>query len=197
MLYAFVRVGQLVFRFVYPQGGYITIGACARKFVNLSPHLGFGYEEEAAKRFDDATGIGADELFLSLQRMQTTPTDAPRPLVCAKAYAYLLDNLQLEINERTPFSVKFNVGIDYSEFSTPSIFQRAFPAQTNKIRAQYLPTEYERFKVLASVGLDWMAVDFTHTIPNWPHLLDLGFPGILQNARESRERLSKSYRASR
>ncbi|MBQ2774022.1 MAG: hypothetical protein IJF45_06775, partial [Clostridia bacterium] len=79
-------------------------------------------EYELAK-FDPATGLDVEILRQKLQEIQDTPTDEPRPLVFAKAYAYLCDNLQLEINEHTPFSVKFNVGIDYSYFATNSILE--------------------------------------------------------------------------
>ncbi len=140
-------------------------------------------------RFDASTGVSPQELYITLKAIQNTETDEPRPLVCARAFAYLLDNLQIAINENTPFSVKFNLGIDYSYFATASIFQRAFAPQINKIRREKLPEECKRFDRLASVGLDWMAVDFTHTIPNWPYLLENGFSGILANARAARERL--------
>ena len=52
-----------------------------------------------------------------------------------------------------------------------------------------LPDEYAQFSKYASVGLDWMSVDFTHTIPNWPHLLKNGFAGILKSAQESKKKL--------
>ena len=157
-----------------------------KKFIENRP---FVENEFQNAHFDESTGIGANELYEALQKIQDTPTDEPRPLVCAEAYAYLLDNLQLEINEHTPFAVKFNLGIDYSYFATNSIFQKAFSSQKRKIREKELPTEYERFKTFAAAGLDWMSVDFTHTVPNWPYLLQNGFPGILKNAKAARAEL--------
>ena len=48
-------------------------------------------------------------MFNKLQEIQNQPTDLPRQIVCANTYAWILDNVQLEINENTPFSVKFNI----------------------------------------------------------------------------------------
>ena len=142
--------------------------------------------------FDRSTGTDSDILLETLREMGKNE-DVPRPTLCARAYAYLLDNVQLEINEHTPFSVKCNFGIDYSAFATESIFSRAlFHAQLNKVRKEKLPEEYEKFLQYQKVGLDWMMVDFTHTVPNWPYLLKHGFKGILDNAEASKEALLKS-----
>ena len=67
--------------------------------------------EEA--NFDTATGLSADELLSALNKMQDESFGKPRERFCAEAYAFLLDNVQLEINDRTPFSVKINIGVDY------------------------------------------------------------------------------------
>jgi hypothetical protein len=64
-------------------------------------------EFEYAK-FDTSTGIDPAILYESLKEMSDAPTDEPRPIVYARLFSYLLDNTQLQINEHTPFSVKFD-----------------------------------------------------------------------------------------
>ncbi len=142
--------------------------------------------------FDVSTGIAPTDLYKSLKEMSDAPTDEPRPIVHAKLFSYLLDRVQLQINENTPFSVKLNLGIDYTDFATNCILQKAISQAKRQVRKEKLPLEYAQFSVFASVGLDWMDVDFTHTIPNWPYLLENGFSGILKKAQESKQKLSDS-----
>ena len=62
--------------------------------------------------YDVNTGKSAEELEKTLIEMQeNSKIDEDRELLCANAYAYLLKNARLEINERTPFSVKFDLGV--------------------------------------------------------------------------------------
>ena len=75
--------------------------------------------------FDASTGIDPAVLYESLKEMSDAPTDDPRPIVHAKLFSYLLDHVQLQINERTPFSLKLNFGIDYTDFATNCILQKA------------------------------------------------------------------------
>ena len=139
--------------------------------------------------FDISTGIDPHVLLEALKEMSDAPTDDPRPTVYARMFSYLLDNVQLQINEHTPFSVKLNFGIDYTDFATNCILQKAISRAKSQVRKEKLPDEYAQFSKFASAGLDWMMVDFTHTVPNWPYLLENGFAGILKNAQESKQKL--------
>ena len=84
--------------------------------------------------FDKNTGLSAEDLAKQLQEIQSGKTETPRQIVCANAYAYILDNVQLQINEHTPFSVKFNIGVDYSGFASIDIYDKEmFQKQREKI----------------------------------------------------------------
>ena len=100
-------------------------------------------------RFDEATGKSSEELFADLSKMQDESSDIPdREMFCAEAYAYLLRNMQLEINERTPFSVKFNIGVDYSWFASIDVYDKAiFRRQRVKVLSEKLPNEYKNLKM--------------------------------------------------
>lgn len=139
--------------------------------------------------YDASTGIDPSILLQDLKEMSDAPTNDPRPIVHARLFSYLLDNVQLQINEHTPFSVKLNFGIDYTDFATNCILQKAISKSKSRVRKEKLPTEYDQFSNFAAVGLDWMMVDFVHTVPDWRYLLENGFAGILKNAKESRQRL--------
>ncbi len=157
-----------------------------QSFLENRPLIEHEFEEAV---FDRSTGIDPDKLFLTLCEMSDQKTDEPRPTVCAKMFAYLLDHAQLQINEHTPFSVKLNFGIDYTENATTSIFQKATSPHRKRVRGEKLPTEFARYREYSAAGLDWMMVDFCHTVPNWPYLLEHGFAGILENAKASKARL--------
>lgn len=160
-----------------------------QKFKENRDFIQNGFEQAI---WDESTGLSPKILLSKLQEFQNYETELPREIVCANAYSYLLDNLQLEINEHTPFSVKLNLGIDYSYFATDTVFRKAFSSQIEKIHKKKLPEEYEKFKKFADVGLDWMMVDFVHTVPNWSYLLENGFAGIIKNAKNSKEKLIAS-----
>ena len=138
--------------------------------------------------FDETTGMSAEELFTELSKMQDESYDAPdRELFCAEAYAYLLRNMQLEINDRTPFSVKFNIGVDYSWFASIDIYDKAlFRNQRAKVLSEKLPEEFGKMRELESTGVCDVYTDFWHTVPDWDNLISRGFSGILDYARENK-----------
>lgn len=144
-------------------------------------------------RFDTSTGLDTKILSEKLCEIQSTNTDEPRQIVCAKAYSYLLDNVQLEINEHTPFSVKINIGVDYSYFASADIFAQAlfYPQREEKLK-ELFPEDYHRMMEGESVGSGNIFTDFWHTVPAWENLIRKGFSGILKSAEESKERLINS-----
>ena len=143
--------------------------------------------------FDETTGKSADALFSDLIEMQTESVDiADRERFCAEAYAYLLRNMQFEINEHTPFSVKFNLGVDYSGFARKDIYDKAlFRKQRIKVLSEKMPEEYKKIRALSSTGVCDIYTDFWHTVPDWDNLLKRGFSGILAFAKSSKEKHEK------
>jgi len=96
-------------------------------------------------KWDETTGYSPEVLFEKLQEMQNERTDMPRPILCANAYAYLLDHVQLSINEHTPFAVKINIGVNYTSFASWDIYDKAlFQQQRVKVLSEVFPEEYAR-----------------------------------------------------
>lgn len=154
-------------------------------FENLK-HVQNEFEEA---HWDETTGLAPELIAKKLEELQHTKADIPWQTVYAEGFAYLLDNLQLEINEHTPFSVKLNLGIDFSYFASPSVFNTFAYSRHDKVLAEKLPKEFAIKQEWANFGLDWMMVDYCHTVPGWNYLLENGFAGILKNAEESKEKL--------
>lgn len=139
--------------------------------------------------FDPATGVDPELLYGQLREIFQNSSDEPWQLVYATAYAHLLDHVQLEINEHTPFSVKMNLGIDFTYFAGSTIFHKAMTPRGTMIYKEKLPVEYAQYQKFAGASLGWMLVDFGHTVPNWPYLFENGFAGILKNAQDSKAAL--------
>ena len=156
-----------------------------RTFQENRPYI--ENEFETAK-FDESTGWAWERIKQRLIALQNTPSDEPRRIFCANIYAFILDHVQLEINEHTPFSVKINIGVDYSYFASPDDFDsEVFKKQREKILSEKFPTEYQKMKKdRYSFGT---YTDFWHTVPNWDKILSAGFFGILKEAECARERL--------
>ena len=88
-------------------------------------------ENEFEEAFYDAsTGLDENALLRALEELKIAGGDLPYPIVYAKAYAFLFDHVQLQINEHTPFSVKLNLGVNYSYFASNTLFERAGTARS-------------------------------------------------------------------
>ena len=144
--------------------------------------------------YDVNTGKSVEELEQTLIEMQEKSTlEDDRELFCANAYAYLLKNARLEINEHTPFSIKFDLGVEYKKTATWDVFDKIlFRRQREKVLGAKLPKEYKKMCDWQEVGLGDVFTDFWHTVPNWNNLLKSGFSGILESAKQSKENLLKS-----
>lgn len=144
-------------------------------------------EFENAK-FDVSTGMSVEELESVLIKMQEESTLLEnREEFCANAYAFLLKNARLEINEHTPFSVKFNLGVTYIKHAGWDVFDKIiFRRQREKVLDTYFPKEYKKM-------LNWYVgevfTDFWHTVPNWSFLIEKGFYGILETAELNKQKL--------
>ena len=79
------------------------------------------HEFEQAK-WDESTGMNPSDIEAELQRMYDNNTES-MPILRAKMYEFVLDNAQIEINPKTPFSAKFNIGVNYDNFATQDYIQ--------------------------------------------------------------------------
>jgi len=159
-------------------------------FLKNRPFIENEFEEAV---WDESTGRSVEQLIDDLSAMQAACGDRPRPTESAEMYAYLLDHMQLQINEHTPFAVKFNIGVDYTRTASLDIFQRfVFNPHRETMLKRYFPQEHRKMHEAAACGMGWSLTDFWHTVPNWDSILKHGFYGILQNAIGAKAALLKS-----
>ena len=160
------------------------------RFEENRPRIANEFQEAV---WDDATGEPTEVLVAELAKRQAESRGIPTSTVRAEAYAYVLDHTRIQINPYTPFSVKLDIGVDFSYFATSDIlYQNLFRVQRKQYLAEHFPQDYARMKQAAELGADHVWTDFWHTVPNWNFILEQGFVGILARARASRKALTES-----
>jgi formate C-acetyltransferase len=161
-----------------------------KTFFTDRPYIENEFEQAV---YDTSTGLDSDILFEKLIEMQKETSDLHPQIAQANAYAYLLDHVQLAINEHTPFSVKINLGVNYSYFASWDVFDKAvYRKHLPEMLRKLLPKECAKAADNGAVGLGYPYTDFWHTVPDWNYLIKHGFAGILKNAQEAKERLQNS-----
>ena len=147
--------------------------------------------------YDKSTGLSPEEIKSHILEMYESQKETePSEILNARAYAFVLDNMQLEINERTPFSIKFNLGIDYRYFASDSLYSALVQKRMQDVLTSNMPTENERRMLSSKIGLADCSNDFPHTVPDWNNVIKYGFQGLLDRAIKKRDRLSSDVPAS-
>jgi len=156
-------------------------------FTNFEENRKYIEHEFEHAQWDASTGMNPSEIEAELQRMYDNSTE-PMPILRAKMYEFVLDNAQIEINPKTPFSAKFNIGVNYDNFATQDYIQHTiYITQRGKVRKNIL-TDEEYFKQsnLRKCGYGLANTDFWHTVPDWNNVIKLGISGLLKKAEKLR-----------
>ncbi len=137
------------------------------------------------------SGLPADELQLALRDYINANPDLPMPILRAKAFDFLLRNVQIEINEHSMFCDKLNLGIDYSDYAGQDIFAKEMYHRFHReVLSRVMPEDFARRNLAEETGVCTADADFWHTLPEWPNLLKLGMPGLLQRAKDEKAKKS-------
>ena len=68
------------------------------------------------------SGMPVKKLQIALREYVDCNLSLPMPILRAKAFAFLLENVQIEINPHSLFCDKLNLGIDYSDYAGQDLF---------------------------------------------------------------------------
>ena len=137
-------------------------------FKRMAYH-GIGYLEDS----------GLDDEAL-LEGLKALPLEGlPHPIAKGKAFAYLLQNERVYLNEHDYFVGLYSLDrlakcVTFSKWAEESLSLRdpklvQLSADVNQCGAMMYWTDYD------------------HVVPDWESLMKLGFPGIRQRARDYRE----------
>ncbi len=129
-----------------------------------------------APEYDPATGI--DQEAAAKEILRFAELDAPIPVIKAQAFAFLADNLQIEVDPHDFFPA-FGCWKRRPCSMSPLIkeLRKRIPIQQQKL-----------WELLNLSGASNIWVDFDHSVPEWDMMFQLGFPGLLRNAMDWREK---------
>ena len=138
--------------------------------------------------FDPSTGLSPKQLDEGLQKIFDQITQCTSTaLLRAQMFAFLYDNVQLEINDKNLFAVKIN-------------HQKVFVKYTARFKKQILSRYSPQTLELQEQAIEWgckPCIDYHHTLPNWNDIHALGFPGLLDRAQKRKAELQQDASATR
>ena len=126
--------------------------------------------------FDPATGI--DQETASQEILSFAEMDAPVPVIKARAFEFLAKNLQIEVDPHDFFPA----------FACWKRVPRVMGTLLGKFGERVSLHKSELWGLLNSSGASCIWIDFDHSVPEWDEVFDRGFPGLLRNAMEWREK---------
>ena len=126
--------------------------------------------------FDPATGL--DQETASKELLSFAEMDAPVPVIKARGFEFLAKNLQIEVDPHDFFPA----------FGCWKRVPRVMGALLGKFRGRVSLQKEELWELLNRSGASCIWIDFDHSVPEWDEVFRLGFPGLLRNAMEWREK---------
>ena len=126
--------------------------------------------------FDSATGIDKDTAAKEVVRF--AELDVPAPVVKARGFEFLAKNLQIEVDPHDFFPA----------FGCWARTPRPIDPLLGKLGKRVALQKGELWSLLNQSGASNIWIDFDHSVPEWEQVFTLGFPGLLRNAMEWREK---------
>lgn len=136
-------------------------------FKRMAYH-GIGYIEES--------GIDDDALLHGLERLSKETENLPHPVSRAMAIKYVLENERLYINEHDYFVGLYSL----NRLANNTTFQK----WEQEARTYRDPETLERSDDFNRSGAVMIWTDYDHVVPDWKSIMELGFAGIRDRARE-------------
>ena len=126
--------------------------------------------------FDPATGM--DQKSASEKIISFADMDAPAPIIKARGFEFLAKNLQIEVDPHDFFPA-FGCWKRRPSPMSPLL---------KKLGEKVVLQKRELWLLLNQSGASNIWIDFDHSVPEWEQVFTLGFPGLLRNAVNWREK---------
>ena len=136
-------------------------------FGRMAYH-GIGYIEES--------GLNDTELLKGLEELSFKTEQLPHPVARAMAIKYVLENERLYINEHDYFVGLYSL----NRLANNTTFKK----WERESRAYRAPETLQRGDDFNNSGAVIIWTDYDHVVPDWKSLMELGFSGIRERARE-------------
>ena len=138
-------------------------------FCRMAYH-GQGYMEES--------GLDEQAILKGLKDLEPQIENLPHHIARAKAIEYVLENERLYVNEHDYF-----IGLDSLNRLANSITFDRWKKESKELRDPLLVQTAREFNDCGAVMI-W--TDYDHVVPDFKSLMELGFSGIRERAREYR-----------
>jgi formate C-acetyltransferase len=140
--------------------------------------------------FDQKTGMDNETLKANLMALAEEFNDQPHEIIKAKAFAYVCENVRIDVNSRDWF-VAFGC---WDRKDRP--LSKLISKWDKEVNANYLKLGklIEEQKVSGASNL---VKDFDHSVPDWEAIFEFGFPGLLERVRKFRTEHEKKASLSK
>lgn len=149
--------------------------------AEFDPYSRMKYHGEG---YDEDSGLDDAGILNGLAALKPQLEGLPHPVAKAKAIAYVLENERLYVNEHDWF-----VGFYSLNRLADSV---TFSVWRDAIQGELDPKLHEIDHDFNESGAVAIWPDYDHVVPDWDSLMKLGFPGILDRAREYRKEREKA-----
>lgn len=151
--------------------------------AHLDAHTKYGRLDFHGYEYDEKTGLSDEEIKLGLEKLSKELEGVSHPVAKAKAIEYVLENTRIDVNPQDYF-----IGI-YS-------WSRLCSATTTikwekEVFEEKIPEINKEMRELHESGAVLIWPDFDHTVPDWNAIMDLGFPGLLERAKQYRKKFEE------
>ena len=136
-------------------------------FRRMAYH-GIGYIEES--------GLDDTELLKGLEELSFKTEQLPHPVARAMAIKYVLENERLYINEHDYFVGLYSL----NRLANNTTFKK----WERESRAYRAPETLQRDDDFNRSGAVIIWTDYDHVVPDWKSLMELGFLGVRERARQ-------------
>ena len=136
-------------------------------FKRMAYH-GIGYIEES--------GLDDTAILKGLEELSKNTEKLPHPISRAMAIKYVLENERLYINEHDYFVGLYSL----NRLANNTTFKK----WEGESRAYRTPETLQRGDDFNRSGAVMIWTDYDHVVPDWKSLMELGFSGIRERARE-------------
>ena len=140
-------------------------------FARMAYH-GVGYIEDS--------GLEDEEILAGLERLSQETERLPHPVARAMAIRYVLENQRLYINEHDYFVGLYSL----NRLAATTTF-KVWEGQAKQGRDPQLVSLGEDLNRSGAVTI--YPPDYDHVVPDWRALMELGFCGIRERARQYRQ----------
>ncbi len=148
-------------------------------------------KEYICPHFIEESGLSKDELVKGLEEIYNTyiKTESMM-LVRARMIKFILANAQIQIDPYNPFADRINEGTTYNAYADWDGVGEILLRNTMRPRVleKHIPELFEKRNIAYSIGCMTADADYWHTVPCWHDILSLGFVGLLERAKQAREK---------